>query len=152
MERQTVIQRIWDEFEAPLRTHGYELVEVEFGPQYGRQVLRVYIDKQNGGISLDDCTAVSQLLTPVLDRSDFVPKRCVLEVSSPGLDRPLRKAADFERFVGEPVRLQTHVPVNARKNFTGVLRGLADGLIALECDGVVYEIHLENLKKAHLNR
>ncbi len=152
MDKASIIKKTWDEFEALLTTHGYELVEVEYSVQHGRPVLCLYIDKADSPVGLDDCTAVSQLLSPLLDRDDFVPGDYVLEVSSPGMDRPLRKASDFERFAGEPVRLQAHSPVGGRKKFSGVLRGVRDGLIALECDGVVHEIRLENLKKANLNR
>lgn len=152
MDRSTIIKRTWDEFGALLEGQGYELVEVEYGTQAGRGVLCLYIDKPGSSVGLDDCTAVSQLLSPLLDRDDFIPEDYVLEVSSPGIDRPLRKASDFERFAGETACLRTHSPVGGRKKFTGLLRGVRDGLIALECDGVVHEIHLENLKKANLNR
>jgi ribosome maturation factor RimP len=75
-----------------------------------------------------------------------------LEVSSPGFDRPVRKPGDFRRFVGEPIRIVTHTPVNGRKKFTGSLKDFQDERIILECDGMVYEISLDNLKKAALNR
>jgi ribosome maturation factor RimP len=152
VEKASIIRHAWTAFEPVLTTSGYELVEVEYGMQNGQAILCIYIDKSGGGIGLDDCTAVSQLLSPLLDREEFIAGNYVLEVSSPGVERPLRKAVDFERFAGEPVRLHTHGPVSGRKKFTGMLRGFKDGLIALECDGVVHEIDLENLKKANLNR
>jgi ribosome maturation factor RimP len=75
-----------------------------------------------------------------------------LEVSSPGIDRPIRKPEDFERFAGERIRLKARSPVNGRKHFKGVLTGLKDGLVLLECDGESHAIHIENIKKANLDR
>ncbi len=152
MAREEIVRRAWREFEPELQEQGYELIEVEYvGTQGGMHILRLYIDK-SGGITLDDCTAVSQLLNPLLDAGDFIHENYFLEVSSPGIDRPLRKPQDFQKYVGEEVRVVTHSPTDGRKKFSGVLNGFVDGLIKLDCDGVCYEIHIENLKKANLNR
>lgn len=151
MGRDEIVRRSWDEFERPLRESGYELVEVEYTAQGRTPILRVYIDKR-GGITLEDCTAASQLLNPLMDAADFMPGQYLLEVSSPGIDRPLRKPEDFERFVGEEVRVSTTVPTDGRRNFKGVITGCRDGLILLDCAGRSVEIHIENLKKANLNR
>lgn len=152
MEKETVIRQGWDLFEPCLTTHGYDLVEIEYGVQYGRNVLRVFIDREPNGVTLDDCTSVSQLLGPMLDRRDLFPGRYVLEVSSPGFDRPVRKPGDFRRFAGESIRIVTNTPVNGRKKFTGSLQGIQEDMVLLECDGMPYEIPLGNIKKAHLNR
>lgn len=151
MDKKEVIRRVWQDFEPLLAEQGYELVEVEYGRQGGTLILRLFIDKETG-ISLDDCSAVSELLSPVLDAGDFVIGAYSLEVSSPGFDRPLRKPADFQRFSGEEIRLAALMPVDGRKHFRGLLQGYTDGLIALECDGKVYQIHIENLHKANLIR
>ena len=128
-----------------------ELVEVVFG-QSGRQsVLRLFIDKK-GGMGLDDCAAISQMLGPVLDAADFIEGSYLLEVSSPGIDRPVRKPGDFERFAGESIRLHTVAPVDGRKKFRGMLRGFRDGVILLEQEGTPYRIHIGNLEKANLDR
>jgi ribosome maturation factor RimP len=84
--------------------------------------------------------------------SDFIRERYYLEVSSPGFDRPVRKPQDFERFTGERIKLQVNVPVAGRKQFKGELKGFRDGLVLMDCDGTPFEIHIENLKKAHLMR
>lgn len=153
MENAEIIRMMWRELEPLLAEQGYELVEVEFGGGPGnRAVLRIFLDKPQGGITLDDCTAASQLLSAFLDAGDWISERYTLEVSSPGIDRPLRKPQDFERFAGETVRLTTHAPVLGRKRFSGVLRGLEDGLIGVECEDALFQIHLENLKKANLVR
>lgn len=151
MSREELVRRFWTRFEADIAEQGYELVEVEVAGQSGVRILRIYLDKP-GGIGLDDCTAVSQLLNPLLDAEDFITENYVLEVSSPGIDRPLRKPPDFTRFAGEPVTVLTHSPIEGRKKFTGTLLGFEDGLIQVECDGTVCEIHIENLRKANLVR
>ncbi len=151
MLKNELIRRAWLEFEPLLAEQGYELVEVEYGRHGTTRILRLFIDKETG-ISLDDCSAVSELLSPVLDAGEFVPEAYSLEVSSPGFDRPLRKPVDFQRFAGEEIRLAAQTPVNGRKNFRGLLQGYRDGLIALDCDGTLFEIHIENVHRANLIR
>jgi ribosome maturation factor RimP len=151
MERGVLIRRVWQELEPHLEEQGYELVEVELGSLGHAAVLRVYVDRA-GGVTLDDCAAMSELLSTVLDAGDWMTERYVLEVSSPGIDRPLRKPADFVRFVGEKVRVKTVAPIAGRRHFSGVLAGFRDGVVALECDGTVYDIHLENVLRANLAR
>lgn len=153
MENAETVRLIWAGLEPVLAEQGYTLVEVELaGGPSGRPVLRLYIDKPPVGITLDDCTAAAQMLGPVLDAEDLINGQYMLEVSSPGIDRPLRKPEDFVRFSGEPIRLMTHSPVEGRKRFKGTLRGFEDGLILIECDGNSSSVHIENLKKANLDR
>ena len=151
MQKAEITRRAWAELEAPLAEMGYEVIEIEFLQEGRRMILRLFVDK-TGGITLDDCTAVTQLVSPLLDRSDFVSGEYFLEVSSPGIDRPVRKPADFERFVGEPIRVRAVEPVQGRRNFRGVLQGFDDGLIVVACDGQAYSVHIENLAKANLDR
>jgi ribosome maturation factor RimP len=146
-----IVRRVWLEFEPELASHGYELVEVEYGPERGTCVLRLFIDKP-GGVTLDDCQTVSHLVSALLDAADFISEKYCLEISSPGFDRPLRKPCDFERFAGERVKVVLASPVEGRKRFSGVLKGFSDGLIALDCGGQAYEVHIENVKKANLDR
>lgn len=151
MERSDVVRRAWQEFEPELAEQGYELVEVEYGMQGGSSVLRLFIDK-SGGITLDDCQQVSHLASALLDRADFVSGHYLLEVSSPGFDRPVRKPADFERFAGEQIAITALTAIAGRKQYRGVLKGFRDGLVIVECAGIEHEIHIENLKKARLDR
>ena len=150
-EKSEVIRRAWAQLETELGEQGYELVEVEYAQENGAWILRLFIDK-DGGVTLDDCQTVSHVLSAVLDRDDFIVSRYMLEVSSPGIDRPIRKTQDFERFTGERVKLVSSAPVNGRKQFKGSLKGFQDGMVAVDCDGVVFEIHIENVKKARLDR
>ncbi|WP_227814787.1 ribosome maturation factor RimP [Nitrogeniibacter aestuarii] len=126
---------------------GFELVDFETSPR--TRLMRVFIDIERG-ITVDDCAAVSNQLTRVFEVENVDYDR--LEVSSPGLDRPLKKAADFERFAGEMIQLRTHLPMNEgnQRNFSGVLKGFVDGKVVLsQSDGDI-EIPLEEVEKARL--
>ena len=110
-------------------------------------LVRVFIDKP-GGINLDDCATVSNHLTRVLTVENVSYER--LEVSSPGLDRPLKKERDFERFAGQTVRVKLRVPQAGQRNFTGVLRDTRAGKVELEVEGKPVQFDLANLDKARL--
>jgi ribosome maturation factor RimP len=121
-------------------------------------LLRLFIDKP-GGVTLDDCSEVSREVSAILDVEDLVPSAYRLEVSSPGLDRPLRKPADFVRFAGQPVKIKTRDLLDPdqrghrRKTFVGELLGLADGQVRLRQSdrrGGEIAIALEDIDKAHL--
>lgn len=126
---------------------GFELVDLETSPR--SRLLRVFIDIERG-ITVDDCAAVSNQLTRVFEVENVDYDR--LEVSSPGLDRPLKKPADFVRFAGETVQLRTHLPMNDgnQRNFSGVLKGFEDGKVLLSLSEGVIEIPFEEVEKARL--
>ena len=124
---------------------GYELVDVETSP--GGRLVRVYIDKADG-IDVQDCARVSDHLTRLLTVENVDYER--LEVSSPGLDRPLRKAADFERFSGQEAQIRLKVLVDNRRNFTGTLRGMRDGKVVVGTETGESELALENIDRARL--
>lgn len=127
---------------------GFEVVDVEQSPR-GR-VLRVFIDKADkvGGIDVEDCALVSNQLSRVLAVENVDYDR--LEISSPGLDRVLKKPADFERFVGSEINLRLRLPLNGRRNFNGVLQYARDGKIGLVIDTGDVELELSNIDKARL--
>jgi len=124
---------------------GYELVDVERISR-GR-LLRVFIDKP-GGISVDDCVTVSNHLGRLFAVENIDYDR--LEVSSPGLDRPLKKPSDFIRFLGESVKLKLRVALQGQRNFVGILREVNEGVLKLEVDGKMLDLELKNLEKARL--
>ena len=130
--------------EPTLTGMGYELVALE---RVGRGLLRLYID-QPAGITLDDCVRVSNQLTRLFMVENVDYDR--LEVSSPGLDRPLVKPADFERFSGQRAQVRLHAPLDGRKRFTGQLQGLENGVLKLDVDGVLVEIPLLEVESARL--
>ncbi|MBE0438834.1 MAG: ribosome maturation factor RimP [Gammaproteobacteria bacterium] len=135
--------------EAPIESLGYEVVGVEYIKSGREATLRIYIDSEQG-ISIEDCERVSHQVSGILEVEDPISTAYHLEVSSPGFDRPLFKARDFERFAGSEVKLSMKLPVQGRRNFTGVLQGFSDGEILIEVDGEVYALALTKLAKARL--
>lgn len=142
--------------EPVLARDGFEVVEVEWLRLAGRWTLRVFIDKA-GGVGVDDCQAVSRTVEPILDVEDLIEPAYDLEVSSPGLDRPLRKPQDFERFAGQRTVVKAYGPLAdtapgspPRKHWTGSLRGFKDGAVEIDVDGVLHRIPLDRIAKAHL--
>lgn len=124
---------------------GFELVDFETSPK-GR-LLRVFIDGPNG-ITVDDCATVSNHLTRLFAVENIDYDR--LEVSSPGLDRPLKKLADFERFAGQGAQVRIRVAIDGQRNFAGVLGGVADGKVRLATDKGVIALDIEQIDKARL--
>ena len=143
------LDRIRDAAERAARTAGVEVVDVEW--KVGKQrFLRVYIDKP-GGVGHLDCQAVSEQLSVLLDVEDLVPGASyVLEVSSPGLDRKLTKATEFERFAGRLARISTSEPFENTTFFEGRLAGLADGRVRIDVGGRIIELPLTGIRKANL--
>ncbi|MEO8629029.1 MAG: ribosome maturation factor RimP [Betaproteobacteria bacterium] len=131
--------------EPTLSGMGFELVDYE-ASRTG-SLIRVYIDSANG-ITVEDCAAVSNHLTRLFAVEGIEYGR--LEISSPGLDRPLRQVRDFKRFQGERAQVKMCVPVEGRKNFVGVLRGASEAEIQLEVDGTVLSLELAQVDKARL--
>ena len=123
----------------------FELVDIELSRSGG--MIRVFIDRA-GGVTVEDCAAASNHLTRLFAVEEVEYSR--LEVSSPGLDRPLRQPRDFRRFAGERVHVRMRVPVDGRKNFVGVLRGASDAQVELEVDGALLSLSLAQLDKARL--
>jgi ribosome maturation factor RimP len=125
---------------------GYELVDLEVSNR--GKLLRLFIDKPEG-VTIDDCVLVSNQLGNVLAvENDIDYDR--LEVSSPGLDRILKKESDFLRFVDSKASIKVRMPIEGRKNFVGVLKGLADGNVSIEVEGALFNISLSNVDKARL--
>lgn len=109
---------------------GFELADVEYVKEGASWYLRAYIDKA-GGIGVDDCEAVSRELSDILDREDFIDGSYILEVSSPGLDRPLKREKDFERSIGKEVEVRTYRAIGGEKEFTGTLKAYDKGSVTV---------------------
>lgn len=144
--------RVQELIERVVTREGLELVHVEMAG--GRApILRVYIDK-SGGVTVDDCAAISERLSVHLDVEDLIPSQYLLEVASPGLDRGLYKPADYERFAGLPAHIKLSEPLNGQRNFHGTLRGLdqADELTVLLEDetGKQHRLPLVKILKANV--
>lgn len=155
MQKTDVVSRVSVIADQILLTMGLELVDVEYKREQAGWVLRLYIDKP-GGVGLDECSKVSRELSGVLDVEDFIKGRYNLEVSSPGLNRPLKTETDFARNCGRLVKVRTFEAIqddagNSRKTFLGELVGIEDGVIIITLkEGPTARIPLEKAAKANL--
>jgi len=132
-----------------VREKGLELVNVEYIREGAHWYLRLYIDK-DGGVDMDDCSGISHLVSEMLDQKNPIPQAYMLEVSSPGLERPLKKEEHFARFQGSLVTVHTTAPFQGYKEFTGILIGLVDDEIVLEYEKKRIAIPRALTKKTHL--
>jgi len=129
---------------------GYELVGVEYTPQGKNSILRVFIDSENG-IVLEDCERVSRQLSSVLDVEDPIKGQYLLEVSSPGMDRPLFKLADYQRFCGQRAKIRLHDMQDGRRKMKGRIDSVDDEVITLSLDdGEQIQVRFDNIDKANL--
>ena len=143
--------RIAAMIEPALSAMGYEIVRVQLGGGRRSPTLQIMCDREDGrALTLDDCAEISRLASAVLDVEDPIAGEYTLEVSSPGLDRPLTRPKDFDRFAGAEARLELNLPVDGRKRFKGVLRGLDDGAVILETGDGERRLALADIEKARL--
>ncbi len=149
MAQEETSERVRSIADAIAAEQGMELVDVEYRREARGWVLRLYIDKE-GGVTLEDCTRISREVGRSLDVEDFILNPYTLEVSSPGLDRPLKKEKDFLRFRDRLVRIKTASPMEGRRQFRGRLLGLSGDRIQIEMEGRVIDIPLTNVAKANL--
>jgi ribosome maturation factor RimP len=132
-----------------LSNEGMELVEIEYRREARGWVLRLFIDKE-GGVTVDDCSRISQEVGRGLDVDDFILVPYALEISSPGLTRPLKNEKDFVKYQNHLIRVKTFNPLGNRRHFKGKLIGISESRIEMEVDGGVFQIPLSNVAKAHL--
>jgi len=155
MAKVDVKEQVQEIAQPLLDSLGIELVELEFRKEGQGMVLRLFIDKP-GGIMLDDCADVSRELSELLDVEEVIHCHYSLEVSSPGLNRPLTKAADYERYAGRLIKIRTFEMLtddagNRRKTFLGDLQGLKDGIVTLKLrEGQTASLPLDKIAKANL--
>lgn len=142
-------QALLDLFEPEVAAIGYELLGIELNQNGHGSILRVYIDKVDG-ITVDDCVLVSQQLTGLLDVEDPIKGNYDLEVSSPGLDRPLFTIEQFKMFVGETVKLKLYEKHNGRKRFIGILKSVDSAEVAINCDDEEYNVPFRLIERARL--
>lgn len=136
---------------APVVTDmGLDCLGVEYSPAHGNGLVRVYIDALDRAVTVEDCEAVSRQVSATLDVHDPVQGHYTLEVSSPGLDRPLYTAAQFARFIGSAAKVEVNLPLNGRRRFQGPILDVADDCIELEQDGTRVAIACGNIFKARL--
>lgn len=129
--------------------HGFELVNVEVAGGDRRPVVKVFLDRE-GGIDIDAIASANAWIAETIERDDALPRPYTLEVSSPGVDRPLTKLADFERFAGEDAVVRTSEPLEGRSRFTGRIEAVDGDIVVLDCDGATYRIPHSTVAKARL--
>ena len=149
MKFDKLLEEVRQVVEPILQSQGFELVDVEYRREPPGWVLRIYLDRE-GGVTLDDCAEVSGEIGAVLEVKDLLSNRYVLEVSSPGLTRPLKKREDFNKFSNRLVKIKLFEPLEGQKNFKGTLLGLEGEKVRLENGGRIYELPLQRIAKANL--
>ncbi|MFH1327967.1 MAG: ribosome maturation factor RimP [Candidatus Bathyarchaeota archaeon] len=148
-EAKRIIEEVSLLVESLLAGFGMELVDVEFRFENGRWILRIFIDKK-GGVTVGDCANVSRELGDLIEAEDIIAYHYVLEVSSPGLNRPLKKESDFVGSIGRIVMLKMSRPINNRRSFVGRLSNVSEGMIRLFVDDNSVELPLKDVEKARL--
>lgn len=134
MAKREVYEQKTEELIMPLiEKNHFELVDVEFVKEGSNWYLRLYVDKK-GGITIDDCELVSRAMSDILDRENYIEESYILEVSSPGLGRPLKKDKDFIRSMGEEVEIRLYKPVGKQKEFTGILKDFDKNSVTIELE------------------
>lgn len=149
-ETKKIINEVSPLVEGFLHESGMEMVDLEFRFESGRWTLRIFIDKE-GGVTVDDCANVNKELGYLIEAKNIIDYHYVFEVSSPGLNRPLKKEKDFIRSIGKMIKLELARPVNKRSKFTGRLTNVREGMISLLVDdGSLVELPLREIDKARV--
>ena len=134
-----------------LSQHGAELVDATFVHEQGQWILRFFLDKP-GGITLDDCAVISENLSRNLDATDIIKQSYALEVSSPGINRPLKREADYLRFIGEKVDVTLFAPLNGRRHFKGTIQSVNNGVVIVQVEPQQsFALPLVDVAKARLD-
>lgn len=134
MSKKEIYEQKAEELVSPIvEKYGFELVDVEYVKEGSSFYLRAYIDK-TGGITVDDCETVSREFSDKLDETDFIEEAYIMEVSSPGLGRPLKKEKDFKRSIGKEVEIRTYRPIDREKEFYGILKAYDENSVTIDCE------------------
>lgn len=147
--RIDIVRKVEQLLAGHLQHLGYELVACEWTTDEGRPTLKVFIDR-DGGVGIQDCMRISGAVGDLIDVEELIDSRYHLEVSSPGLDRPLRKEPDFIRFVGEQVRIRTFEAQEGRRNFKGTLEAVEDGIVTVRVDNTPFRVAIAAMERANL--
>ncbi len=150
MRSEEIINRVNEIVTPILKSEGIELVDIEYRREANGWVLRIYIDKE-GGVTIGDCSFISHELERVLDIEDFIPNPYNLEVSSPGLTRPLKSEKDFKKYRDRIIKLKTFQAIDNRRNFRGRLIDFYDDQIEMDVDGKIIRIPFKDVAKANLD-
>jgi len=145
---------LWELFEPVVNGMGFDLIEIEHFPNPKHGVLRLFIDKPAGSdvenVVIEDCSAVSRQISALIDVEDPIRGQFNLEVSSPGLDRPLRRLQDYQRFTGSLVKLKTVMPLQGQRNFKGRLLEANEDIVVIETDAEEISLPMNSIEKARI--
>lgn len=143
MKKEEIEKKVTELIAGYIDSKGFELVDIEYVKENVEYFLRIFIEKE-GGITLDDCVDVTRYINPILDEKDFIQNEYRLQVSSPGLDRALKKESDFKRYTGRLVEVKLFSKLNGEKEFSGTLLGLFDDEVKIE-DKEIYTFRLKEI-------
>ena len=149
MGKDSVIQSVIGLIEPIIHGENLDLVDVEYKKEGKYWYLRVYIDKK-GGVFIEDCQKVSRQIEDMIQIDEIINSSYILEVSSPGLDRPLKKEKDFIRSLGKKVKVTTYSPIDKQRNFVGVIKDISNQTLGLDVNGALVAIPLEIIANAKL--
>jgi len=149
IEGEDLKEKILKLIETPVLKKGIEIVDLEWKRERAGWVLRIFIDKP-GGVTIGDCVKISELVGKILDHEDLIHHSYHLEVSSPGIERPLKTKEHFERFKGEKIKVVLKNLYEGRRTLTGINLGTEEGFLKMEVEGKLWKIPLELIKKANL--
>lgn len=140
---------LWELFEPVVNGMGFDLIEIEHVPNPKHGILRLYIDKEDG-VTIDDCSDVSEQISALLDVEEPIRGHFNLEISSPGMDRPLTRLKDFQRFAGSLVKLKTLKPMDGQRNFKGRILEANEDVLVIETDTEEISVPMNAIEKARL--
>jgi ribosome maturation factor RimP len=148
-EEDELVSEIWNLLEPVIAAQGMEILEVEYRRESAGWVLRIFLDSERG-ISVEDCAAVSRVVGDLLDVTDLIPNAYNLEVSSPGIDRPLRRLDHFQKYIGYIIEVRTISPIQNRRNFKGELKEASSECVVIECEAGNYSISMSLIERSRL--
>ena len=148
-EQNELIGEVWNLLEPVIAARGMEILEIEYRRESAGWVLRVFLDGDRG-VSVEDCAEVSRFAGDLLDVADLIQTHYNLEISSPGIDRPLRRMEHFQKYIGDIIEVRTASPIQNRRNFRGELMNVSPQGVTIECDTRTYLIPMLMIERARL--
>ncbi len=150
MDNQSILDKIQPIIIPVLQDAGVELVEIDLVRASGQTIVRVLIDKIGGGINLDECAIINRRLSDIFEQEDFIADRHVVEVSSPGLDRPLKSRNDFLRCLNKKAKFFLREPINGKIEWDGIIKNVSETEVSVEIEGKIVNLPLLIINKAKL--
>ena len=147
---KSLAEKIEDTIAPSIADMGFDLIQVKFMDGKKSQTLQIMAERPDGSMSLDDCAAISRQISAVLDVEDVIPTAYRLEVSSPGIDRPLVKLTDYSTYIGHAVKIETVLPINGRKRFAGAITAVKGGDVIVTVDGKEHTLPFADIQSAKL--